>query len=105
MSDTQQQIPATTPLTVSLPLQQWRELLEILADGQFRKVSPLIGAIEQQCRSWTLAQLSAALARIAEAAKAARLNSTLEGTLAENLLLDIGAIARDKNAGPPLPSR
>ncbi len=62
-------------------------------------------ALEQQCRGWTLAQLSAALARIAEAAKAARLNSTLEGTLAENLLLDIGAIARDKNAGPPLPSR
>jgi DNA polymerase-3 subunit delta len=62
-------------------------------------------ALEQQCRSWTLAQLSAALARIAEAAKAARLNSTLEGTLAENLLLDIGAIARDKNPGPPLPSR
>ena len=60
-------------------------------------------ALEQQCRSWTLAQLGAALARIAEAAKAARLNSALEGTLAENLLLDIGAIARDKSAGPPLP--
>lgn len=51
MSDTQQQIPATTPLTVSMPLQQWQTLLEILADGQFRKVSPLIGAIEQQCRA------------------------------------------------------
>jgi DNA polymerase-3 subunit delta len=60
-------------------------------------------AIEQQCRSWTLSQLGAALTRIADAAKAARLNSALEGTLAENLLLDIGAIARDKSAGPPLP--
>jgi DNA polymerase III subunit delta len=48
--------------------------------------------LEQQCRSWTLAQLAAALARIAEAAKAARLNSALEGTLAENLLLDLGAL-------------
>ena len=47
-------------------------------------------AIEQQCRGWTLPQLGAALARIADAAKAARLNSALEGTLAEKLLLDIG---------------
>jgi DNA polymerase-3 subunit delta len=53
-------------------------------------------AIELQCRSWTLPQLTAALARIAEAAKAARLNSALEGTLAENLLLDIGALVRSK---------
>jgi DNA polymerase III subunit delta len=50
-------------------------------------------AIEQQCRSWTLSQLSVALARIADAAKAARLNSALEGTLTEKLLLDIGTIA------------
>jgi DNA polymerase-3 subunit delta len=62
-------------------------------------------AIEQQCRAWTLPQLGAALARIADAAKAARLNSALEGTLAEKLLLDISSIARDKSAGPPLPSR
>ena len=48
---------------------------------------------------------NAALARIADAAKAARLNSALEGTLAENLLLDIGAIARSKwlGAAPRLP--
>ena len=54
-------------------------------------------AIEQQCRSWTLPQLNAALARIAKAAKAARLNSALEGTLAENLLLDLGLIAKQKS--------
>ena len=58
-------------------------------------------AIEQQCRSWTLPQLTAALARIADAAKAARLNSALEGTLAENLLLDIGAIARAMSRSCP----
>jgi hypothetical protein len=53
-------------------------------------------AIEQQCRAWTLPQLGAALARIADAAKAARLNSALEGTLAEHLLLDLGAITARK---------
>ena len=50
-------------------------------------------ALEQQARSWSARKLVAALARIAEAAKAARLNSGLEGMLTENLLLDLGAIA------------
>ncbi|MGE0850297.1 MAG: DNA polymerase III subunit delta [Hyphomicrobiaceae bacterium] len=53
-------------------------------------------ALEQQCRSWSLSRLAAALARIAEAVKAARLNSALEGTLAENLLLDLQALAKGK---------
>ena len=52
-------------------------------------------ALEQQARSWSARKLSAALARIAEAAKAARLNSGLEGMLTENLLLDLGAIAAE----------
>ena len=56
-------------------------------------------ALEQQCRAWSLPQLNAALARIADAAKTARLNSALEGTLAENLLLDLGAIAKRGPAG------
>jgi DNA polymerase-3 subunit delta len=51
-------------------------------------------AIEQQVRAWPLASLNAALARIGAAAKAARLSGALEDTLAENLLLDLGAIAR-----------
>ena len=50
-------------------------------------------ALEQQGRSWSTRKLNAALARIAEAAKAARLNSRLDGTLTESLLLDLGAIA------------
>ncbi len=50
-------------------------------------------ALEQQARSWSARKLNAALARIAEVAKAARLNSALEVTLAESLLLDLGAIA------------
>jgi len=55
-------------------------------------------AIEQQCRDWSVASLNAALARIGEAAKAARLNSALEEALAENLLLAVavppGAVQR-----------
>jgi DNA polymerase III subunit delta len=51
------------------------------------------GAIEQQCRDWTVAGLNAALARIGEAAKAARLNGALEETLAESLLMEVGALA------------
>jgi DNA polymerase III subunit delta len=51
-------------------------------------------ALEQQCRAWTAAQLGAALARIAQVAKAARLSPALEGTLAERLLLDLGALGR-----------
>jgi hypothetical protein len=54
--------------------------------------------LEQQCRAWTAARLGAALARIAEAAKAARLSPALEGTLAERLLLDLGALAREARA-------
>ena len=52
-------------------------------------------ALEAQCRAWSAARLSAALARIAEAAKAARLSPALEGTLAERLLLDLGALGRE----------
>jgi DNA polymerase III subunit delta len=47
-------------------------------------------AIEQQARLWTVARLNAALARIGDAAKAARLNGALDATLAENLLLALG---------------
>ena len=53
-----------------------------------------VGGLVREKRAWTLPQLTAALARIADAAKAARLSSALEGTLAERLLLDLGALAR-----------
>jgi DNA polymerase-3 subunit delta len=52
--------------------------------------------LEEQCRAWSVPRLNAALARIAEAAKQARLSSALEGTLAENLLLELGALVRTK---------
>jgi DNA polymerase-3 subunit delta len=50
-------------------------------------------AIEQQCRDWRLDALNAALARIGDAARAARLNNALESTLAEALLIDLGKLA------------
>jgi DNA polymerase III subunit delta len=54
-------------------------------------------ALEQQGRGWSTRKLNAALARIGEAAKAARLSSALEATLTESLLLDLGALAREKS--------
>jgi hypothetical protein len=54
-------------------------------------------ALEQQARNWTLRKLDAGLARIAEAAKAARLNPAIEDTLGEKLLLDLGALLRQKS--------
>lgn len=46
-----------------------------------------------QVRRWSRAGLDAALKRIAEAAKAARLSSQLEDTLAERLILALSAMA------------
>lgn len=53
-------------------------------------------AIEQQAREWSLANLNTALARIGEVAKAARLSSALESALAENLLLALGILAKQR---------
>jgi DNA polymerase-3 subunit delta len=55
-------------------------------------------AVESQCRAWSLLQLTAALASIAEAAEAARRNSAMEEVLAEHLLLQLGALARPHKA-------
>ena len=55
-------------------------------------------ALEQQCRQWKLTPLNAALGLIGDAAKAARLQSGLEGTMAEKLLLDLGALAKQNKA-------
>ncbi len=50
-------------------------------------------AIVRQSRSWTRPGLDAALKRIAEAAKSARLTSSLEETLGERLILALAALA------------
>lgn len=52
-------------------------------------------ALSRQCRAWTAPRLGQALAKIAAAAKAARLAGALESTLAERLLLDLAALVRD----------
>lgn len=54
-------------------------------------------AIAQQCREWSLAKLNTALACIGEAAKAARLNSALDSTLAESLLLALGRLTKQQS--------
>lgn len=54
-------------------------------------------AIEQQTREWSLAKLNAAQGLIADAARAARLTSALEDTLAGQLLLDLGALLKGRS--------
>ena len=49
MSDSPPQIPPGTPLTVTLSFQQWRDLVDVLADAPFRKVSVFVGQIDRQC--------------------------------------------------------
>ncbi len=51
-------------------------------------------AIAAQCRQWSGPRLEVALMRIAEVAKAARLQSGLENVLAERLLLELAAMAK-----------
>jgi DNA polymerase III subunit delta len=56
--------------------------------------------VEQHCRAWTLATLAAALGRINAAAKAARLNSSIDATLAAKLIIDLaGIIGQQARAG------
>ena len=55
-------------------------------------------AFASQCRRWTRPGLDAALRRIAETAKAARLNGQLEDTLGERLVLALSAMAEPSQA-------
>ncbi len=48
--------------------------------------------IEQQCRTWTLRGLNAALAVISASALAARRKSSMDTLLAERLILDLGTL-------------
>ena len=58
-------------------------------------------AFASQCRRWPRAGLDAALKRIGETAKAARLNSQLEDTLGERLLLALSAMASPPQGAAP----
>lgn len=52
--------------------------------------------VEAQLRIWSMPKLTAALAKIGESSKAARLNSSMEAPLTEALILDLARLA-----GPP----
>ncbi len=54
-------------------------------------------AFEAQCRQWSARRLDKALSCVAAAAKSARLNASLEAVLAERLLLNVSALAKDAN--------
>jgi DNA polymerase-3 subunit delta len=59
--------------------------------------------IEQHCRAWTRAALDAALGRINAAAKVARLNSSIDATLAAKLIIDLAELVgrhAQAEAGP-----
>lgn len=43
------EIPPTMPLTVTLAAQQWLLVQQILGEGPYRLVQPLIGEIQRQC--------------------------------------------------------
>ncbi len=51
-------------------------------------------ALGLQCRMWSSPRLAQALARTAEAAKAARLTSSLEEAITEDLLISLAGAAR-----------
>lgn len=55
---------------------------------------------ERQCRQWSTARLTAALARISAAAKAARFASSIETLHTERLLLELARLARQALATP-----
>jgi hypothetical protein len=52
MSETQQ-IPPGTPLSVTMTALQWNSVLQVLGEGPFRLVGPLINAIQHQCMQQT----------------------------------------------------
>ncbi len=73
------------------------DALRLLRPPIHFKTRPLI---EAHCRAWTSASLRDALSKISETAKAARLNSALEATLAGQLALDLAAgAAKSRSPG------
>lgn len=69
-------------------------------DDALRRMRPPLhfkqkDAFAAQCRMWTTARLTEALARIATAAKAARLTSSLEEAYSERLAMGLAMLAED----------
>lgn len=73
-------------------------------DDMLRQLRPPLyykqrSLFERQCRQWSTARLTTALARIASAAKAARFGSNIETLHTERLLLELARLARQAGAG------
>lgn len=49
MTQARTEIPPTMPLAVTLPAQQWLVVQQVLSEGPYRLVQPLIGEIQRQC--------------------------------------------------------
>lgn len=49
MSDQPRAIPPEMVLSVTLPAQQWLIVQQLLGEGPYRLVQPLIGEIQRQC--------------------------------------------------------
>ncbi len=71
------------------------ELLRQIRPPVHFKVRP---QLEAHCRAWTSTALIAAQTRIADAAKASRLSSSLESAIAERLVLDLANAAKARAA-------
>lgn len=67
------------------------DVIRSLRPPVYFKTRPVL---EAHCRSWNLRRLDEAQARIATAAKAARLGGGLEQVLAERLLIEVARLAR-----------
>jgi len=42
-------IERNQPIDVTLTAEQWQTVMQVLANGPYNAVAPLIGAIQQQC--------------------------------------------------------
>jgi hypothetical protein len=42
-------IERNLPLAVTLTAEQWQAVMQVLSNGPYSTVAPLIGAIQQQC--------------------------------------------------------
>jgi hypothetical protein len=42
-------IERNQPIDVTLTAEQWQVVMQVLANGPYNAVAPLIGAIQQQC--------------------------------------------------------
>ena len=42
-------IDRSLPIAVTLTAEQWQQIMQVLSNGPYSVVAPLIGAVQQQC--------------------------------------------------------